>query len=320
MKRNILLILFFCLFLFNDKVFAKNYEISPQSNRSCTHPNAWYNCDYHGFQVNGTQQMAFTLTLDDDVEDGFYSFDILLRVPSTSESITTSYNYGTHDPVIMDQIGGQIGNFTPISRTMNYFNGRSNLVSGGDSIYHFYYINRDDTTIYTVHFDSIKIEDNKINLMFIIFYNSAGDTIFEFYDNVFVSDYGISGVVDELKETNKTIKSDDMTGGNQSAQDFKDNSAFNDNTGIQGIIELPLNFINSLSNACVPLQLTMPYLDYDFTIPCLGDFISSKVPLLANVIKVVVNGFIVYRILLGILDLVKSAKNPDDDRIEVLEL
>lgn len=125
---------------------------------------------------------------------------------------------------------------------------------------------------------------------------------------------------DAIKEQTNTIKSEDMTGGNQSAQDFKDNSAFNDSTGIQSIIELPLNFINSLSSTCQPLQLTLPYLDYDFTIPCLGDLIRTKVPLLANVITIVVNGFIVYRILLGILDLVKSARNPDDDRIEVLEL
>lgn len=129
-----------------------------------------------------------------------------------------------------------------------------------------------------------------------------------------------SEIAKEVKETNKTLKDDDMSGGNQSADSFKENEAFDDTSGIESIINLPLNFINSLSSSCQPLELTIPWLDYPLEIPCLGDLFVEKVPLLANVLKVIINGFIVYRILLGIVDLIHSAKNPDDDRIEVLDL
>lgn len=315
MKKKYFLILIISFFVFSSSVFAKNYEISPQSGSTCSHPNAWFVCNYYNFDVQGDQQMAFTIELDDEFEDGNYAMDILLQVPSTWANFNTAGYYSNHEPVILDQTGGQIGTFVPIGRTHNELREHD---YGDTSSYIFenYY----DTTYYTVHFDNILIQNNQINLMFIIFYIEASSSQFRFYDNLFISEFGTATIVDELREANKTLKDDDMSGGNQSADDFKDNTAFDDTTGIESIINLPLNFINSLSSSCQPLQLTLPWLDYPFEIPCLGDLFISKVPLIANILKIVINGFIVYRILLGIVDLIHSAKNPDDDRIEVLEL
>ena len=89
---------------------------------------------------------------------------------------------------------------------------------------------------------------------------------------------------------------------------------------MSAIISMPLTFVNSLTNTCQPINLTIPYMDADVSIPCMQSVITNKMPLLANLIKIVINGFIVYRILLDIFQIVRNAKNPEDDRIEVLDL
>lgn len=127
----------------------------------------------------------------------------------------------------------------------------------------------------------------------------------------------ISNNTNEIKND---IKSDNTSGAEGSADDLKNNSAFQDNTGLSGVISMPLTFVNSLTNTCQPINLNIPYMDVDVTIPCMQSVITDKMPLLANLIKIIVNGFIVYRILLDIFQIVRNAKNPEDDRIEVLDL
>lgn len=131
------------------------------------------------------------------------------------------------------------------------------------------------------------------------------------------SNQQISNNTNEIKND---IKSDNVSGAEGSADDLKNNSAFQDNTGLSGVISMPLTFVNSLTNTCQPINLNIPYMDVDVTIPCMQSVITDKMPLLANLIKIIVNGFIVYRILLDIFQIVRNAKNPEDDRIEVLDL
>lgn len=141
----------------------------------------------------------------------------------------------------------------------------------------------------------------------------------------------INSKLDELKQNQQattqavnqqtnTIKNENTSGAEGSADSLKNNSAFQDNTGLSGVISMPLTFVNSLTNTCQPINLTIPYMDVDLSIPCMQPMITNKMPLLSNLIKIVVNGFIVYRILLDIFQIVRNAKNPEEDRIEVLEL
>lgn len=130
----------------------------------------------------------------------------------------------------------------------------------------------------------------------------------------------VNNVNDSVKETNDTIKNDNVSGAESSADDLVNNSAFDDNTGLSGIISMPLTFVSSLSNTCQPISLTIPYMDYTFQVPCIQSIVNSYMPALVVVIKVIVNGLIIYWVMLDIFKIVKSAKNPDDDRIEVLDL
>ena len=127
-------------------------------------------------------------------------------------------------------------------------------------------------------------------------------------------------IANNTEQIKNDIKSENVSGAESSADDLKNNSAFQDNTGLSGIISMPLTFVNSLTNTCEPISLTIPYMDVNVSIPCLQPIITNKMPLLANLIKIIVNGFIVYRILLDIFQIVRNAKNPEDDRIEVLDL
>ena len=78
--------------------------------------------------------------------------------------------------------------------------------------------------------------------------------------------------------------------------------------------------ISSLSNTCQPINVTIPFLNADTSLPCFRSIINQHMPLLANMISIVINGFILYRVFIDIVGIIKSARNPDEDRLDVLEL
>lgn len=122
------------------------------------------------------------------------------------------------------------------------------------------------------------------------------------------------------QETMNTITNDNVDGASSEVDSLLENEAFNDSSGIQSIINAPLNFINSLTNSCSPISITIPYIDTDLTIPCIKQELTNHVPTLVPILSTAINGFVIYRILLDIVYLIKSSRNPDDDRIEVLDL
>lgn len=146
-------------------------------------------------------------------------------------------------------------------------------------------------------------------------------------ENISVSPANIQDIKDNtnaIKSNTNDIKdsinSDSTTGAESSADDLVNNSAFNDTTGLSAIISMPLTFVNTLSNSCSPISLTIPYMDYPFQLPCIQSIVNHYAPALVVIIKVIVNGLIIYWVMLDIFKIVKNAKNPDDDRIEVLDL
>lgn len=122
------------------------------------------------------------------------------------------------------------------------------------------------------------------------------------------------------QQQTQTITSSDISGANSDADALKNNTAFDDSSGISSLISLPLRFINNLGTSCSPINLTIPYMDTQVQIPCFKTVISNKMPALATLISLVVNGFILYNIFIQIIDMIHGAKNPDDDRLEVVEL
>ena len=109
---------------------------------------------------------------------------------------------------------------------------------------------------------------------------------------------------------------------NSSANDFTSNSAFQDSNGLDAIIKAPLNFIQSLtSSTCSAINLTIPYIDAQVSLPCMSTIYTKALgQQLVNLIALVINGVVLYRYCLKILQIVKDAKNPNKDGLEVLDL
>lgn len=124
----------------------------------------------------------------------------------------------------------------------------------------------------------------------------------------------------KLDNIDNSINSSNTSGGESAADDLKNNSAFQDNTGLSSIVTAPLSMINSLTSTCSPIRLPIPYLDTTIELPCIGDLLTSKMGELMQLVKVVINGYICYLIGLDMFKIVKHARDPNDDRIEVLDL
>lgn len=122
------------------------------------------------------------------------------------------------------------------------------------------------------------------------------------------------------KDIDNTLKDNNISGAETDADSLVNNPVFQDSTGLNNIISLPLDFINTIGNSCTPINLTIPFINTNITLPCFSSVLSSKVPTIYNLLVIVINGFILYRCCLDIYGIVKNAKNPNNDRIEVLDL
>lgn len=124
----------------------------------------------------------------------------------------------------------------------------------------------------------------------------------------------------KLDDINDTLQDNNISGAETDADSLVNNPVFQDSTGLNNIISLPLDFINTIGNTCTPITLNIPFINTNVTLPCFSSVLSDKVPTIYNLLVVVINGFILYRCCLDIYGIVKNAKNPNSDRIEVLDL
>ena len=142
--------------------------------------------------------------------------------------------------------------------------------------------------------------------------------------------FGVSDIINNsstLNEinTNVTNISDNLNDSSidsSSANNLTNNSAFQDNNGLDAIIKAPLIFIQSLtSSTCSSISLTIPYIDANVSLPCMSTIYNKALgQQLVNLIALVINGVVLYRYCLKILELVHNAKNPNKDELEVLDL
>lgn len=99
------------------------------------------------------------------------------------------------------------------------------------------------------------------------------------------------------------------------------NSNFNENETIQNIVSLPIDFIENLSNTCSPIEFTIPWFNADVSIPCMSTAVYPKFGVfLAWSVGVVINGYLIYKILLKFVELFNDLKDPTKDKIEVVDL
>lgn len=127
-------------------------------------------------------------------------------------------------------------------------------------------------------------------------------------------------IKNNTKETNDLIKNDDTSDADSKGADFFNN--FDNNShGLSGVITAPLSFIQSLtSKSCTPLHLEIGLVNKEFDLPCATTLMQQNFPSVLEFYQTITFGVISYLILIKIFAIVKDAKNPDSDKIEVLDL
>lgn len=92
--------------------------------------------------------------------------------------------------------------------------------------------------------------------------------------------------------------------------------------GLSSIITSPLSFIKNLSSAtCTPVVLPIPFSkNQNVKLPCLTTMYEEKASAVYSIYKIVITGITAYWVCVRIYALVKGFKDPNDDKIEVMEL
>ncbi len=125
---------------------------------------------------------------------------------------------------------------------------------------------------------------------------------------------------EKLDKIDDTINSTDTTGASSSANSFFDNFQDND-YGLSDIITMPLTLIKTLTNStCVSLKLTVPFVNKTLELPCMSSIYQKYFGSFFTLYQTVTFGFVAYWVAVKIYALVKGFKDPDDDKIEVVDL
>lgn len=91
--------------------------------------------------------------------------------------------------------------------------------------------------------------------------------------------------------------------------------------GLSDIISTPLYAIKKLNKGvCSPLDIPIPYTDKSISLPCMTTVYQNSMPVILNIWQIVTNGIISYYIILDLFRIVKSFKEPEEDKIEVVNL
>ena len=124
----------------------------------------------------------------------------------------------------------------------------------------------------------------------------------------------------QLGDLNNNITNSDTTEANSSANDFF--SGFeSDDFGLSSIITAPLNLIKSItSSTCTPIGFKAPFVNQQVTLPCMGAIYKEHFGTFLTIYQTITFGMVAYWVSVKIFAMVKGFKDPDSDRIEVLDL
>lgn len=123
-------------------------------------------------------------------------------------------------------------------------------------------------------------------------------------------------------ETISYFSNENTTQAESSANNFFSGFTTQDNGGISSIITAPLNAISGLVNStCSPIVLPIPYLGNEtLTLPCMSSIYTQHFGSFFTIYQTIIFGAVAYRMLVSIFMIIEGLKNPDDDKIEVVDL
>lgn len=128
-------------------------------------------------------------------------------------------------------------------------------------------------------------------------------------------------VKQEIQSTNDTLNNADTNGAQNDADSFFNGFDDGDTGSLMNLVKLPLKFLNSLNNSCQAIELDTGVIG-KFRLECLSTTLYNQSGFsgLFNIIKLILNGVVMYGCIRKIISVVQKLKNPDDDEIEVMDL
>lgn len=128
-------------------------------------------------------------------------------------------------------------------------------------------------------------------------------------------------VINQQQNSTQQMLDDNTTQAQDDAEGFFSSFSTPDVGGLSAIITAPLNTIRSLLNStCTNLVLPLPYVDKDLTLPCMNDIYTQHFGLFFTLYQTIILAIISYRCIRSVFFDIKGFSNPDDDRIEVMDL
>lgn len=125
----------------------------------------------------------------------------------------------------------------------------------------------------------------------------------------------------KLDDLNDSLNNDDVSGSSSTADSFFKNFNSGDDKGLQDIVTLPLKYIKNLSAPCKAFTLPLAQLG-EVQVHCMSSSVYNNTDLkpLFDILKILVNGFICYKCLKSLFEFIQDLRNPDNDKVEVMDL
>lgn len=154
-------------------------------------------------------------------------------------------------------------------------------------------------------------------------------TFYSVYNKKFTQTSGNSGsqiesstqdIINNQNKNTDKILDDNVDQSTNTATDFFNNFDSGNTGTLTDIISLPLDFLDKLNDTCSPIVLPVPYMG-NITLPCIQTYLSTFLPdSFLNLIKLVINGFLMYKIIISLVDFINSLKDPNNNDLEVMDL
>lgn len=127
-------------------------------------------------------------------------------------------------------------------------------------------------------------------------------------------------IIQSQENINNSINSTDTTEADSKANDFFGNFQ-TDSHGLSGIITAPLRLVNSLTTAtCNPLEFDLPIVHNHVSLPCMRPILENHFGIFFSLWQLITTGLISYNVCINLYSKVRALQNPNNDRIEVLNL
>ena len=127
-------------------------------------------------------------------------------------------------------------------------------------------------------------------------------------------------IIDSQNQINGTLNNDNVDGANSQAGSFFNGFQSNSH-GLSGVITSPLRLINSLTTAsCSPLQFQLPFVHNQVSLPCMRSIYENHFGVFFSLYQLITTGLISYLVMINFYSKLRNLQNPNNDRIEVLNL